>query len=137
MVGASRRNRWRQPAQRAVALLLVAGCAVLLVEKSADGVRSTNSLSSQTSIDRATSTDEFYNCIANQVKQLIGEKTTVRFVGGPSSSQAQTLIGAAGSWFTVARSSAEPAETLGLEVAKGNVRCSGLVVYSIGKVSNR
>jgi hypothetical protein len=131
MVGASGRKSWRQPAQRAVALLLVAGCAALLVDKAGDGVRSTDALSSQSSIDRAADTNAFYTCIENQVMQLIPKSTSVAFSGGPASAAASTLISAAGTWFTVARNPAQAKVTLSLSAPKPTTGCSGLVVTAV------
>jgi hypothetical protein len=131
MVAASRRNRWRQPAQRAVALLLVAGSTVVLVDKAADGVRSTDGLSSQASIDRAARTNAFYECIENQVKQLIPKSTSVAFSGGATSDSASLLIDAAGSWFTVARDPKTAKVTLALSAPKPPTGCSGVVVTAV------
>ncbi|MFZ0666241.1 MAG: hypothetical protein WAM97_10825 [Acidimicrobiales bacterium] len=128
MVGSAWRNRWQQPAQRVLALLLCAGCAFLLVSKAETGVRSTDSLSSSDAVDRAARQTAFYDCLDAQVRRLLPAGAAISFAGGPSSAQAVTLLNAAGNYLTVAAKPSQALLVLGLAPGSGVRSCSGVVL---------
>jgi hypothetical protein len=128
MVGTGWRNRWQQPAQRVLAFVLCAGCAFLLVTKADTGVRSTDALSSSDAVDRAARQTAFYACVDKQIQRLIPEGAAISFAGGPTSSQAVTILNAAGTYLTVAAKPSESLLILGLTPGSGSRSCSGLVL---------
>jgi len=119
---------WRQPLLRIAGALLAAGCGAVLVTRANDGVRTTNSLSSQASIDRAAAQNAFYDCLAGQVRGLVPKGASVAIGTDPDTSQGLALLTAVIAWAQVAPDASSASVVLKLATGTGSSSCSGVVV---------
>ena len=110
--------------------------------KATDGVRMTDSLSSQASVAQAAAQNNFYDCVSNQARKLVpkGASVAIPETGtdtGASSSGATatasaglTLLSAVVRWADVAPDASKATLVLELSPGKGPSSCSGLGVLA-------
>lgn len=121
---------WRQPLLRIAGALLAAGCGAVLVTRANDGVRTTNSLSSKESIDRAATQNAFYDCLGGQVQRLVPKGAAVAIGTDPDTSQGLSLLIAVIPWAQVAPDASSASVVLKLAPGTGQSSCSGVVVQA-------
>jgi hypothetical protein len=113
---------------------------VVLVMKATDGVRTTNSLSSQASIAQAGAQNAFYDCVSNQARKLVPKGASVAIGTGTgtsgsagasnSTSAGLTLLSAVVRWADVAPDASKATLVLELSPGNGPSSCSGLIVLA-------
>jgi hypothetical protein len=122
------------------------GCGVVLVLKATDGVRTTDSLSSQASIAQAAAQNAFYDCVSNQARKLVPKGASVAVGTGTgasystatsgstgisgSTSAGLTLLSAVVRWADVAPDASKATLVLELSPGNGPSSCSGLIVLA-------
>jgi len=106
----------------------------VLVTRATDGVRATDSLSSQASISRAAAQNAFYNCLSNQAKKLVPAGASVSIATdtgtSPGASESVELLSAVVRWAHIAPDASKAAFVLEVQPGSGPSACSGLVVLA-------
>ena len=134
----------RQALLRVAGAILAVGCGVVLVMKATDGVRTTDSLSSQASIAHAAAQNAFYDCVSNQARKLVPKGASVAIGTGAetsgsgtsgtgrsgSTSASLTLLSAVVRWADVAPDASKATLVLELSPGNGPSSCSGLLVLA-------
>jgi len=106
--------------------LLAAGCAFVIVTRAADGVRTTDSLSSQAYVRKATADYAFYECVSEEARKLFPAGSSVSVATGTSNGV--SLLSAVIPWADVAPDAARASLVLDLVPGHGPGACEGLVV---------
>jgi hypothetical protein len=120
---------------------------VVLVMKATDGVRTTDSLSSQASVAQAAAQNTFYDCVSNQARKLVPKGANVAIAAdtgtdtgtgtgtsgtgtSASPSAGLTLLSAVERWADIAPDASKATLVLELSPGEGPSSCSGLVVLA-------
>jgi hypothetical protein len=124
----------RRALLRVAGAILAVGCGLVLVMKATDGVRTTDSLSSQASIAQAAAQNGFYDCVSDQARKLVPKGASVAIATGPGSSGSTsgglTLLSAVVRWADVAPDAAKATLVLELSPGNGPSSCSGFIVLA-------
>jgi hypothetical protein len=110
--------------------LLAVGTGVVLVARAADGVHTTESLTTNASVRQAAAQDSFYDCVSNQVRELVPAGASVWIATDPNNSEGLSLLAAVLRWADVAPDPQTATLLLRLAPGSGKSACSGLVVYA-------
>lgn len=107
---------------------------MVLVTRAADGVRATDSLSSDVSVARAAADNAFYDCISKQAKKLVPAGASVSIAppaGTPAETPAGTpLLAAVLGWADIAPDATDAKVVLELAPGNGPNACSGMIVVA-------
>jgi hypothetical protein len=117
---------------QAAGLVLAAGCAVLLVVKANDGVRSTDALSSPAGVEQARAQDSYYSCLSTHAMKLVPPGGTVAITTGPENVDDSPLFSAIVGWADIAPDVQHATVVLALTSGSGPGSCDGSVVVAIG-----
>lgn len=117
----------------------------MLVVRAKDGVRTTDSLSSQASISRAAAHNAFYDCLSNQAQKLVPAGASVSVATGTDTSTGASngtstgassanlgleLLSAVVRWAHIAPDASQAKIVLEVQPGSGPEACSGLVVLA-------
>jgi hypothetical protein len=118
---------------QAAGFLLAAGCAVFLVAKAQDGVRTTDALSSPAGVAQAGVENAYYSCLSAQAQKLVLEGESVALTAGSESGAGSALFSAVVGWAHITSDPRDAVVVLGIVPGHGPGSCDGsLVVASPG-----